>query len=359
MKKYVAFRIQNTECRSQNKKFRSLISDLRSAFRILLILIIAGFVSCTNTNQPKEKTAEEKKPEVPVPAFNADSAYSFVKKQTDFGPRVCNTPAHDKCAAYLEAKMHSYGAKVTVQETQVKAFNGKMLKIKNIIGSYNPSAGNRILILSHWDSRPWADHDPDPANRDKPIDGANDGASGVGVILELARQFSLSAPSVGVDLLLTDAEDYGPQENVMKNEDTSDWWGLGTQYWAKHPHTPDYTAKYGILLDMVGAPNATFLMEAISMSFAASVVKGIWTVGNNIGYSNYFIFEQGSPITDDHLFINRILNLPTIDIIHLDRTSQTSFGSYWHTLKDNIDLVDRNTLKAVGQTLMTVIYREE
>ena len=216
-----------------------------------------------------------------------------------------------------------------------------------------------MLILSHWDSRPYADHDPDPKNHDKSIAGANDGASGVGVILEIARQVSISSPSFGIDLLLVDAEDYGPPQDQMKNEDTSDWWGLGTQYWAKQPHIAGYSAQYGILLDMVGAPNATFLMEAISMNFAPSVVKNVWAIGNSIGYSNYFIFEQGGAITDDHLFINTILSLPTIDIIHLDRTSQTGFYPYWHTVKDDMQSIDKNTLKAVGQTLLTVIYREQ
>jgi Zn-dependent M28 family amino/carboxypeptidase len=325
-----------------------------------MVLITFGLVSCTNTNQPKEKekTSEEKKPEIAVPAFNADSAYEYVHRQVVFGPRVNNTPAHEKCAAYFEQKLRSFGAKVVVQNATMKAFNGTTLKIKNFIASYNPAASDRILILSHWDSRPWADQDPDPKNHSKPIDGANDGASGVGVILEIARQLSITAPKIGVDLLLTDAEDWGPPENVLKNEDTTDWWGLGTQYWAKNPHVEGYSAKYGILLDMVGAPNATFLEEAISLSFASSVVKNIWTIGNNIGYSGYFIFEQGGAITDDHLFVNRILNIPTIDIIHQDRTTKTGFGAYWHTMKDNMDVVDKNTLKAVGQTLLTAIYRE-
>ena len=327
----------------------------RSSIFIFLLIIIA----CNNSNQPSEKTNEEKKAKIPVPSFNADSAYTFVKQQVDFGPRVCNTPAHEKCAGFLAEKLRSYGAKVAVQEGLVAAYNGTQLRIKNIIASYKPSAMSRVLILSHWDSRPYADHDPDPKNHDKPIDGANDGASGVGVILEIARQVSISSPTIGVDLLLVDAEDYGPPQDQMKNEDTSDWWGLGTQYWAKQQHAAGYSARYGILLDMVGAPNATFLMEAVSMNFAPSVVKNIWSAGNNIGYSDYFIFEQGGAITDDHLFINKILNLPTIDIIHLDRTSQTGFYPYWHTVKDDIQSIDKNTLKAVGQTLLTVIYREQ
>jgi hypothetical protein len=325
----------------------------------LILVLLLGLAACNNTNTPSQKTTGEKKEGKQVPSFNADSAFQYIRQQVDFGPRVCNTPAHDKCGKFLEEKMRAFGAKVIVQEGRVKAFDGTMLKIRNIIGSYNPTAGTRILILSHWDSRPFADHDPDPKNHKKPIDGANDGASGVGVILEIARQLSKASPTVGVDLLLVDAEDYGPPQDQLTNEDTSDWWGLGTQYWAKQPHVAGYSARFGILLDMVAAPNATFLMETFSMNYAPSVVKSVWSTGNSIGYSSYFIFEQGGAITDDHLFINRILNLPTIDIIHLDKMSQTGFYPYWHTVQDNMQWIDKNTLKAVGQTLLTVIFQEE
>lgn len=326
----------------------------------LILVLIGALVSCkTGPDKTAERVTQEDKPQVHVPQFNSDSAYLFVKQQVDFGPRVPNSVPHKKCAAYLEQKLRSFGAKVIVQEGMVKLYNGNFLKIQNIIASFNPDTANRILLLAHWDSRPFADHDPDPANHKKPIDGANDGASGVGVLLEVARQLGISSPGIGIDILLVDAEDYGPPQDQMQGEDTSDWWGLGTQFWAKQPHVTGYSARYGILLDMVGASNATFLMEGISMTFASHIVKKVWTTGSNLGYSDYFIFEQGNPVTDDHLFINRILNLPTIDIIHLDRNSKNGFFPYWHTVKDNIDVIDKNTLKAVGQTLLTVIYREQ
>jgi len=332
---------------------------IRIITRSFLFLLLVGVISCNNTPKPVQKTSTVNHEEIPVPSFNPDSAYLYVKQQVNYGPRVNNTPAHEKCAVMLAGKLRSLGAKVIVQDGHVKTFNGKDLKIENIIASYQPEKKSRILICSHWDSRPFADHDPDPKNRNKPIDGANDGASGVGVIIEIARQISISSPSIGVDLLLLDAEDYGPPQDQMRNEETSDWWGLGTQFWAKNPHVPGYTARFGVLLDMVGAPNATFLMEASSINYASSVVKNIWTTASEIGYSDYFIFEQGGSITDDHVFINKIINIPTIDIIHLDRNSQTGFYPYWHTLKDDMNSIDKNTLKAVGQTLLTVIYRAQ
>jgi len=326
-----------------------------------LLLAMAILTSCNQ--QPVKTTsappvAKHESSMTDIPEFNADSAYRYVEKQVAFGPRVCNTPAHEKCADYIVSNLRSNCKDVTVQKGVVKAYNGTTLSFKNIIASFNPAASARIMLCSHWDSRHVADHDPDPAKRKQPIDGANDGASGVGVLMEIARQLSMKAPSIGVDLIMLDAEDYGPPED-QRTADSEDWWGLGSQYWAKQPHKPGYKARYGILLDMVGAPNATFLQENISMHFAADIVAKVWSKANEAGYSGYFLNEPGPSIDDDHLYINQSLGLPTIDIIHLDKNSQTGFYPYWHTTKDNMQSIDRNTLKAVGQTLLTVIYGEK
>jgi hypothetical protein len=328
-----------------------------TAFFITIItLLIAG------CNQPAKQNAVNQDsipaaPKIAVPAFNTDSAYEFCRVQLAFGPRVPNTPAHEKCAAYLTDKMKSYSDQVTVQKGQVYAYNGTALKFQNIIASWNPEAATRILLCAHWDSRPYADHDPDPKNRRKPVDAANDGASGVGILLETARQFRILNPTTGVDILLFDVEDYGPPQDETTGN-SEEFWGQGAQYWANNPHKPGYVAKYGILLDMVGARDATFLMEGVSMDYAADIVKLVWSAGNRIGYSSYFLFEKGGYITDDHVPINKIRGIPTIDIIHLDRNSATGFYPYWHTAGDTFDKLDKNTLKVVGQTLMTVVYEE-
>lgn len=330
--------------------------------RILLTSLIATllFWSCNNqpTTQNSATNPQPARPQVVVPEFNADSAYHFIEAQLAFGPRVPNSAAHDKCAAYLVQKLKSYLPSVIEQKGEVKGFDGTVLRFNNIVGSFNPSQNNRIFISSHWDSRPWADHDPDPKNRTKPVPAANDGASGVGVIIEIARQISLSHPEIGVDFILFDAEDYGPPEDKKIEEDHADWWGLGSQYWAKNPHVENYYARYGILLDMVGAPGATFLQEGFSLQYARDVVEKVWNSGNRIGYSAYFLFEKGNYINDDHLYVNKINGIPTIDIIHLDKTSEHSFYKTWHTVSDDISSIDKNTLKAVGQTLLTVIYEE-
>ena len=328
----------------------------------ILFLFSLFIISCNNTNQqPAENklAADQPKSSVQVPEFIGDSAYGFIKTQLAFGPRVPNTPAHEKCAAFLSEKLTSYCKNVQVQKGRLKAFNGAMLDFQNIIASWKPESNNRIFLCAHWDSRPFADHDPDPANRRKPVDAANDGASGVGVLLEIARQINLRQPEIGIDIILFDVEDYGPPQDEPVEENADEQWGLGAQYWSRNPHKPGYFARFGILLDMVGAPGATFLMEGISMHYAPEIMKAVWNTADRIGYSSFFRYEQGSQITDDHLPINKILGIPTIDIIHLDKNSATGFYPYWHTTKDNLAAIDKTTLKAVGQTLLTVIFEEQ
>ena len=324
---------------------------------ITIVLLLGG---CNQ--QVKQKTAQAdsttNKSSVAVPSFNEDTAYEAVRVQLAFGPRVPNTPAHEKCATWLINKLKIYTPDVIVQQGKIKAFNGTPLNFQNIIASWKPGTNNRILLCAHWDSRPWADHDPDPKNRQKPVDAANDGASGVGVLMEVARQLSLVSPPIGVDIILFDVEDFGPPEGT-KLANADQYWGQGAQYWANNPHKTDYFARYGILLDMIGAKNATFLMEGLSMEYASNIVNSVWKTGNRIGYSSYFLFEQGGYITDDHVPLNKIRNIPTIDMIHLDKNSETGFYPYWHTTGDTFDKIDKNTLKVVGQTLLTVIFEEK
>lgn len=313
------------------------------------------FFSCKE--EKKEKIIPSEKT-IPTPSFNADSAYFFIKTQTDFGPRVPNTKEHEKCAQYLIEKLRQSADTVIVQSAQVKAYDGTTLNIKNIIGSFKPQTTNRILLFAHWDTRHIADQEDDPELRKKPILGANDGASGVGVLLEIARQIRSQPPIIGIDIIFFDAEDYGQPEEKGKPQ-KGDTWCLGSQYWAKNPHKKHYYAKYGILLDMVGAKNATFTMEGTSMHFASNIVKKVWNIALQLGYSDYFVEQQTHAITDDHYYVNKIANIPSINIIQYDETTQTKFGSYWHTHNDNMSIIDKNTLKAVGQVVLEVIYREK
>ena len=326
----------------------------------IITVVLIALAGCQGSGKRAGSATKEKSSSVKsikTPIFNADSAYSYVDKQVAFGPRVPNTKEHQQCADYLSSELKRFGANVIVQDAPVIAFDGTELKAKNIIGQYNVEKRNRILLFAHWDSRPFADHDPDPKKRNTPILGANDGASGVGILMEIARQINKSGINIGVDIIFFDAEDYGTPEylDVKYKPDT---WCLGTQYWCNNPHRKDYTARYGILLDMVGAPDAVFYKELYSKKFAPNLVDRVWNAAADLGYLSYFSFEDGGQIVDDHVYVNKLLNIPSIDIIQHEPMSETNFNAYWHTHDDNMDNVDKATLKAVGQTVLEVIYSE-
>lgn len=303
-------------------------------------------------------TTTPAKPKTQAPAFDADSAYAYVQKQVDFGPRVPSTPEHAACRDWLVETLEGTADRVIKQQGTVQVYNGKKVDFTNIIASFNPDAGKRILLCAHWDTRPYADHDPDPANHKTPILGANDGGSGVGVLLEIARILKSNPISIGVDIVLFDVEDYG-QPDFAPGPRKPDTYALGSQYWSRQPHVPGYQANYGILLDMVGAANSRFRIEGFSNQFAPAVVQKVWNTGNELGYGSYFTYDRGQPIQDDHYYINTIIGIPTIDIIHLENNGYSTFHHSWHTLKDDMSIIDRATLKAVGQTVLTVVYRED
>ena len=333
---------------------------------IYLLFTSLLFVGCgaSSGKQQVVKTVEKTpvvvEPAVVVPIFDADSAYSFIETQVNFGPRVPSTTSHRQCGDYLISKFESYGAIVVTQDMELRAYNGDLLKARNIIAQFNPEKDNRIMLCAHWDTRPWADTDPDAANHYKPLPGANDGGSGVGVLLEIARHIGTLPTNSGVDIILFDAEDYGLHENdshLWKKHRHS--WALGSQFWSINPHVPGYNARYGILLDIVGAPNSRFLYEGYSTRFAEDVVYKVWQHADKLGYKNYFVQEDGGAITDDHYYVNSILGVPCIDIINCDPESPNGFGPYHHTMKDDMQWIDKATLKAVGQTVLTVIYNEK
>ncbi len=323
----------------------------------VILIALAGCQGSGKRTGNTTKKASSSVKSIKTPVFNADSAFSYVDKQVAFGPRVPNTKEHLLCADYLSSEMKRFGADVIVQDAPVIAFDGTELNAKNIIGQYNVEKRNRILLFAHWDSRPFADHDPDPKKRNTPILGANDGASGVGILMEIARQINKSGINMGVDIIFFDAEDYGTPDH-LDLEYKPDTWCLGTQYWCKNPHKKNYTARYGILLDMVGAPDAVFYKELYSKKFAPDLVDRVWNRAADLGYLSYFSFEDGGQIIDDHVYVNKLLNIPSIDIIQHEPMSDSNFNAYWHTHDDNMNNIDKATLKAVGQTVLEVIYSE-
>ncbi|MBY0542211.1 MAG: M28 family peptidase [Sphingobacteriaceae bacterium] len=320
--------------------------------KILAVAVIISFLFSCQSKQTTE-TAEVVAIKLVSPTFDADSAFAYTKAQVDFGPRIPSTPAHLKTAQYLVEKFKSFGAAVTVQEAPAKTYDGKSHTLKNIIASFSPDKKDRVLITAHWDARPFSDQDPDVNMKDKTFDAANDGASGVAVILEMARQIQQKSPNVGVDFILWDIEDYGKSNDESENEKT---WCIGSQYWAKNKHKADYKALYAINLDMVGGGNAQFAQDEVSRKYAPNIVQKVWAIGNEIGYGAYFINVISGSIIDDHFWMNQA-GIPSIDIIHY--TDASGFYMNWHTQLDNLNNIDKNTLKAVGQTVLETIYREQ
>ena len=324
----------------------------------LLILAIAISACGKTTAISNSESGDKKKPDTEKtwPAFNADSAYQYVADQVSIGPRVPGTTAHIRCRDYIVTKMTSFGADtVYLQSAEVTAFNGNKLPMHNIIARFNTKSPTRILIAAHYDTRPWADEDPVEANRNKAIDGANDGASGVGVALEIARNLSLSLPTIGVDFLMTDVEDYGSSTDETSEQIS---WALGAQYFANNnPYDLIERPIYGILLDMVGGKSARFYREYFSEQAASLINAKVWQAARSEGISR-FVNETRGAITDDHLFINQA-GIPCIDIIACSHPETGSFAPTWHTMADNLESIDKATLEDVGRTVMRVIYTEK
>ncbi len=327
-----------------------LLGQSTKLWSAILLLIVACACKSdkpkNNSNSPAV-TIEK----LSIPAFNADSAYLFTSEQVQLGPRVPGTEAHKRAIEYYRKKLSAYGAQVKLQTFSSKRFDGLELKGTNIIASFNPKKKKRFLLAAHWDSRYKAEKEKDPKMANKAIDGADDGATGVAVLLEIARQVKNNPlKEVGLDIVLFDLEDQGKNGSDPKNTET---WGLGAQYWAKNLAR---TAKprVGLLLDMVGAKGAVFPKEGYSLDNAKAYTDKIWRLARGMGFGHLFIDQRGGSITDDHYFVMKYAKIPMVNIIHMKPNGQ--FGDYHHTHNDNMDIVDKNTLKATGQTALAVLY---
>ncbi len=302
-----------------------------------------------DTNQNDTATAQKS---VLPNNFNSDSAYEFIAKQVSFGPRVPNTQAHRNCGVWMTEMLKKWCDTVYIQTFDAKSYKGEIWKAKNLIGSFNPQNPNRLLLCAHWDTRPQADQDV--INPSTPSDGANDGGSGVGVLLEIARQLNLQKPGIGIDIVLFDVEDGGSNGNEIEST-----WCLGSQYWGKRPHVADYTAKNGILLDMVGSKNAIFAREEMSALHDNEFLGKVWQTGISLGFGSYFSNYNKGGITDDHVYVTKLTGIKTIDIIDYSPNTQSGFGAYWHTHNDNMSVIDKATLNAVGKTVLQVVLNHD
>ncbi|MGL4410645.1 MAG: M28 family peptidase [Bacteroidales bacterium] len=318
---------------------------------ILLLLLSA----CASSPAPKKESSESSNTTL-VPQFSADSAFTYIERQVEFGYRIPETKPHAECAIWLSQELKRHGAEVIEQNFSTKIYDGSIKRGVNIIGSFNNDKKQRVLLFAHWDTRPYADEDPNPANHKKPIDGANDGASGVAVLLEVARHLSVQQPNVGVDIIFFDLEDWGAPYWARSTIQES--YCLGSQHWARSPHRPGYQARWGILLDMVGGKDATFTRDLFSQRFNPTLQTRVWQTAQQIGHAPLFVDRSGGYITDDHIFVSQY-GVPSIDIIDYDPSSETNFPKTWHTLEDNINNIDKLTLQAVGETILTVLYNEK
>lgn len=326
-------------------------------FGIFLAFFALFFVSCGQPNRSGSAVIATDT-RIPVPDFDADSAFYFIYRQVSFGYRVPGTQAHAACAKWLAEIMSRFADTVIVQPFTTRVWNGETRHGKNIISSFYPEKTRRILLGAHWDTRPVADHDPDPANWHRPILGANDGGSGTGILIEVARQLSKKRPNFGIDIIFFDLEDYGTPhfaDPVFRDEYT---WALGAQHWAQNPHRPNYRANYGILLCMVGAANPRFAREGFSMQYAPDVMERVWRTARGMGFGHAFLNERGGHIINDHLFVNRYANIPMINIIDHCLRRPTGFFTQWHTIHDDLDIICINSLRMVGQVVLAHIYSE-
>ncbi|MGA0231376.1 MAG: M28 family peptidase [Saprospiraceae bacterium] len=319
-----------------------------------ILIACMCWVSCKEENAKGSPGVQVEKPRAKVPSFDKDSAYYYIEKQLSFGPRVPGSDAHKTCRDWLIEKFESFGAEVIRQDFIATIYTGDNLASSNIIAQYNPNLKDRVILSAHWDSRFIAEQDADKSRREEAIPGADDGGSGVAVLLEIARQLQSNPIDLGIDIILWDAEDQG--QRGSQGSELS--WCLGSQHWSQNKHKNKYQALYGINLDMVGGKNPRFGMDAVSLYYAPKVMNKIWKLARIMGYSDMFVEEKTGALMDDHKVVNEIAGIPMIDIINQPTDTDTHFVEYWHTHDDDISNIDKRTLKTVGQIVLATIYKE-
>ena len=321
-------------------------------YSILVLLLLC--VSCVKQQQSSTTNSQ-------FSTFSADSAYTYIAQQLAFGARVPGTQAHEACGDWLLNELARHGAQVKNQHGTMTNYAGKPQAIRNIVAILEGNTSHAILLCAHWDCRPWSDEEELYENRFEPVMGANDGASGVGVILEMVRQLSIRK-SKGefiptVQVVFFDCEDMGTPAHFTGSQ-RDHTWCLGSQYWAQQLKIQNSKCKinYGVLLDMVGDPSATFPKEYFSMQYARGYVEQLWRTAQRLGYGRYFV-QQATyyPITDDHYYVNTIAGIPCVDIIDYKTNTETGFAEWWHTQHDDIQNINKQTLQAVGETVLTTI----
>jgi hypothetical protein len=300
----------------------------------LLLALVPLLAACSEGGG--EEVIREK---VDRPSFQADSAFSLLAQQVAFGPRIPGAPGHERQLAWMEAYLKPRADTLIVQHFPWTTTKGETLQLTNFFVRFRPELKDRILLVTHWDTRPKANESRDSLDREKPVPGANDAASGTAVMMQLADLLKEKAPPIGVDLLFVDGEDYGPGDEDMY---------LGALYFAAHL-PPGYSPLYGILLDMIGDKDPRYPVEANSQRLAPEVVQRVWGVARELGYGDVFVDTPGYEITDDHIPLNKA-GIRTIDIIDFDYP-------YWHTPQDVTENTSPKGLGIVGEVMAELIFR--
>jgi glutaminyl-peptide cyclotransferase len=307
---------------------------------IIFIFVCFLIISC-NQKQPEKPSTAKQTMSKQFPRFDGNSAFRYLVAQTQFGPRNPNSVGHQQCLNFLTNELKKWCDNVVQQPFTEQGYNER-IKLTNVFASFKPLERKRILLLAHWDTRPRAEMEISQNNQGLPIIGANDGASGVAVLLELARVLNNTPPPIGIDILLTDGEDYGDS----RKDGNDNLYFLGAKYFAKIKKT-NYTPQFGILLDMVGDRDLQVPLEQHSMRYAPQAIDMVWSVAEEIGVTQ-FIRVPGEAVSDDHLPLNEA-GIPTIDIIDFQYP-------YWHTLQDTPDKCSAESLEAIGKVLSALIY---
>lgn len=323
------------------------------SFVLPLALCAALLASCSKKQDaPPPEPVARMTYQLPssAPAFSGERAFELLKKQVAFGSRVPNTPAHEACLRWMTETLRPLADTVRLQEFSMGGYDGVTLKLTNVIASFRPEAKERILFCAHWDSRPRAEREKDPAKQKLGIPGANDGASGVAVLLHMAEILAASKPAVGVDLVFFDGEDYG-------TEGDESMYCLGAKYFASSVNA-DYAPLFGILLDLVGDKDAVFPQEEYSLQYASDIVKIVWSTAGQLGIPNFKVQGYGG-IIDDHGPLNTVAGIKVIDIIDAELVGQAAADprrKYWHSLSDTPEQCSGETLGKVGKVLMHVLF---
>ncbi len=316
---------------------------LREILRMLSIVALGGVAACADgaPNATPTPGSASGRGSLPTPTFSGDSAYAHVVAQVGFGPRVPGTPGHAAQLAWMEEYLRARADTVILQRFDHEASDGNVLSMTNVFARFRPEERQRVLLLAHWDTRPTADNERSAADRAKPIPGANDGASGTAVLLEMANVLSRHSPPIGVDLLFVDGEDYGPGEPDMY---------LGAKHFATD--LGGYKPLYGVLLDMIGDLNPVYRIEGNSQDRAPEVVERVWRTAEEMGHGRVFVRQTGGYVSDDHIPLNQA-GIRTINIIDFDYGPG---NQYWHTLEDDLERTGPRGLGVVGSVLVQLIF---